>query len=301
MTAPNHQADLGKVVDILERWVRGASGDQGAEWLGETRARLREGGPDWKFYTTFSSAPQHVGKHDLELSDEELSEADLLRSGWHPAGWSVDQAARAALLLSYPHEERDGYVHALEQLFSTADVREAAALYLSLPLLPYPDAFKARAAEGVRSNMTSVFNAVAHHNPYPREYFDEPAWNQMVLKALFVGSPLHPIQGLDERANPELARMLVDYAHERWAAQRTVSAELWRPVGPFAGDAYIEELASVLESEDENEREAAALALADADSDAADELLARRPDLRERIESGDLTWQGVPLRSATGT
>ena len=82
--------------------------------------------------------------------------------------------------------------------------------------------------------MRVVFEAVAHRNPYPAEHFAEPAWNQLVLKALFVGSPLDPIVGLDARRNPTLARMLCDYAHERWAASRPVSPELWRCVGPFA-------------------------------------------------------------------
>lgn len=290
MTAPNYQADLDKVVDLLERWVREASGEEGAGWLRDARSRLQEGGPEWKFYTSFSSAPRHVGKGELELTDEQLRAADSLRGGWYPRDWSADEAARAALLLSYPHDDPEQYVHALEQLFSTADVRESVALYQSLPLLPYPEAFKARAAEGLRSNMTSVFNAVAHHNPYPREYFDEGAWNQMVLKALFVGSPLHPIQGLDERANAELARMLVDYAHERWAAQRTVSPELWRPVGPFAGDDYLEELAIAFKSDEEAEQEAAALALSDAGTPAARDLLQQHPELQRRIAEKELTW-----------
>ena len=55
----------------------------------------------------------------------------------------------------------------------------------------------------------------------------------MILKALFVGSTLAPINGLQQRANPELARILVDYALERWAAGRVVSDELWIPVRPF--------------------------------------------------------------------
>ena len=61
----------------------------------------------------------------------------------------------------------------------------------------------------------------------------------MVLKALFVGSELGPIAGLDDRANPELARILIDYARERWAAGRPVTPELWRPVMPFADDREI--------------------------------------------------------------
>ena len=119
------------------------------------------------------------------------------------------------------------------QLCRTADVAEAIAFYRGLPLYPDPPLLEAQAAEGTRTNMRAVFEAVAHRSPYPKEQFAENRWNHMVLKALFVGSALHPIQGLDERANPALARMLCDYAHERWAAGRPVSPELWRCVGPL--------------------------------------------------------------------
>ena len=71
--------------------------------------------------------------------------------------------------------------------------------------------------------MRPVFEAVAHRNPYPARHFDESAWNHLVLKALFIGSTLAPIEELDARANPTLMRMLCDYAHERWAAGRTIS------------------------------------------------------------------------------
>lgn len=61
----------------------------------------------------------------------------------------------------------------------------------------------------------------------------------MILKALFVGSTLAPIVGLRDRANPELARILVDYAQERWAAGRPVTEELWISVRPFKDDPAI--------------------------------------------------------------
>ncbi len=116
-------------------------------------------------------------------------------------------------------------------------------------------------AEGLRTNMKAVFEAVAHNSPYPAEQFSENRWNQMVVKALFIGSTLYPIEGLERRWNPDLTRMLCDYAHERWAAGRTVSYELWRGVGPHADDAAIDDLARVLGSVAPNERHAAALAL----------------------------------------
>ena len=68
--------------------------------------------------------------------------------------------------------------------------------YRGLPLYPDASLHEARAREGLRSAMRPIFEAVAHANPYPAERFDEPGWNQMVLKALFIGSTLAPIQGL---------------------------------------------------------------------------------------------------------
>ena len=125
----------------------------------------------------------------------------------------------------------------------------------------------------MRSSVKPIFEAVAHRNPYPAEFFDEGAWNQMVLKALFIDSTLAPIQRLDERANPDLAEMLIDYAHERWAAGRPVSAELWRCVGPYAGERALADLERVLSTGTPEERAAAKAALVACPLPRARELL----------------------------
>lgn len=194
------------------------------------------------------------------------------------------------MLLALPTEDADAFVGAVEKLFSAADVGELVALYQALPLLPYPERFLNLAIDGVRSNMTAVFNAIALQNPYPSEHFDDDAWNQVVLKALFVGSPLHPMMGLDQRANAKLARMLSDYAHERWAAGRPVNPELWRLVGPFAEGGLVADLERVLASADEREQLAAALACASSPNSEAQALLDTVPSLKSRIWSGELTW-----------
>jgi hypothetical protein len=146
--------------------------------------------------------------------------------------------------------------------------------------------------KGARTNMKAVFNAVAHHNPYPAENFDEAAWNQMVLKALFIGTPLWPIQRLDERANPALARMLCDYAHERWAAGRAVSPELWRCVGRHADERALSDLERGIETGEPMERQAAALALSDCAACQAERGEAA-PDLTADIAGGRLTWNDI--------
>ncbi|MFW6039230.1 MAG: EboA domain-containing protein, partial [bacterium] len=240
-------------------------------------------------FITLGLIPRKLGKADLDLTAEDVNAADRAVPGWSPRGWSVDGTARVITLL-HTIASRNDFPERFRQLCRTADVAEAIAFYRGLILYPSPEALESQAAEGVRSNMRAIFEAVAHNNPYPRRYFDQHRWNHMVLKALFVDSRLYPIQGLDERANPELAEMLRDYAHERWAAGRPVSPELWRCVGPFAEtEEAIADLDRAAQG-DQTERAATALALSMSPSPLAAERLATMPDLAARIEDGTLTW-----------
>lgn len=216
--------------DLLRCWVSHHTTVEGFSWLDDKCQQIADGAALRVFFTSFSAVPRYIGKKKLSLTLEQLQSAQELRSHWHPQVWTSDGAARTLLLLALPHNNAAEYLQRLEQLFTAADMGELVALYQALPLLPYGEQYRLRAAEGVRSNMIPVFNAIALHNPYPQEYFDELAWNQMVLKALFVGSPLRQIQGLSDRANPTLAQMLTDYAKERLAANRSVSPELWQLV-----------------------------------------------------------------------
>ncbi|MBE9006105.1 EboA family metabolite traffic protein [Fortiea sp. LEGE XX443] len=230
------------ISELLHHWVARQVTQDAVIWLNETREQINSGANARVFFSTFSRVPRHTGKNQLELTTQDLKAASEMRLGWCFKHWSVDQAARTLLVLTLAQANSEKYLSALEKVFTAADVGELVALYQALPLLPYPKKFLKLATQGVRSNMTAVFNAVALLNPYPAEYFDTLAWNQMVLKALFVGSPLHLIQGLDLRANPELARMLIDYAHERRSANRVISAEIWPLVEQFADAAILDDL-----------------------------------------------------------
>ncbi|MBA2594793.1 MAG: EboA domain-containing protein [Gammaproteobacteria bacterium] len=267
---------------VLEKWLSGRLPNDAATWLKNSAQRLRGGGNDKDLYLSVSLVPRKIGKADLALTATELAQAAASRPGWDPVDWSLDQAARIYLLLA---AGPDGEILArrLDQLCATADVGELVAFYRGLPLYPDPPRHVLRAAEGVRSNMKAVFEAVAHRNPFPAEQLAEEAWNQMVLKALFVGSQLQPIVGLDRRANAPLARMLCDYAHERWAAGRPVSPELWRCVGPYAMGGMVGDLGRVLEKGTDPERAAAALALSRSPDPAAAALLRTHPELSAAI------------------
>ena len=283
---------------LLARWLRRQLDPAAWAWLDERRASLATGYADRTLHIAIGMAPRKLGKADLALDDEARAAA-AAHDGWNPAGWSVSDAARVLLLLETAHSGNVPFAERFTDLCRTADVGELMAFYRGLPLYPTPDALAAQAAEGLRSNMRAVYEAVAHDNPYPRRTFDESRWNHMVLKALFVGSRLAPIDGLDERANADLAEMLCDYAHERWAAGRDVTFELWRCVGPFATGAMLDDLTRALKDGADADREAAplerkgaALALhASPSAESGAIVESEAPDLAAAIAAGTLDWR----------
>ena len=261
-----------KPMELLKQWLGARLPASAAAWLSSGIDRSGTGTADRDLYLLLSLVSRHVGKAPLALTEAELDAATASRPGWNPAAWTLEQAARVYLLLASTPDGVD-LSRRLDRLCGAADIGELVAFYRGLPLYPDPPRYALRAAEGVRSNMRVVFEAVAHCNPYPAEQLNEPAWNQLVLKALFVGSPLNPIVGLDSRRNPTLARMLLDYAHERWAASRPVSPELWRCVGPFAAGPMLDDFARLFERGTADEQQAAALALGEATDPGAARLL----------------------------
>ncbi len=276
----------------LQLWLDQRLDAAGGSWLRESVASLAGGGTDRDLFRCVSLVSRKLGKAPLALDAAALAVAESARPGWDPAPWTVDQAGRIRLLLAAV-ADGDTFVRRLDQLCATADVDELVAFYRGLPVYPDPQRHRLRAAEGVRTNMKVVFEAVAHRNPYPAEQLPEDAWNQMVLKALFVGSTLDPIVGLERRANGTLARMLGDYAHERWSAGRPVSPELWRCVGPFASGPLLADLGRVLDAGTAPERAAAVLALRGAPEPEARRLLDRHAALRDAVAARDVDWKSV--------
>ena len=277
---------------LLREWLLRQLGPERGAWLDAQAAALAKDGSDAALEIALGMVPRKLGKDALALTDADLAAANKAISGWDPRGWSVTDAARI-YLLSGPLAGGRPFAERFRALCRTADVAELTTLYRGLPLYPDAALLEDQVGEGLRSNMRGVFEAITHRNPYPKAHFDQHRWNHMVLKALFIGSPLAPIQGLDERANPELARIMCDFAHERWAAGRPVPYEIWRCVGPFAEGGAIDDLARVLSSGEGVERRAAALALAASPDQRAAKLLADVPALAADISRKQLTWASV--------
>ena len=285
-------ASASEIINFLKTLIEKNAEEKSISWLNQKVEQVQSSGSNSAFFLVFSQASRFFKKDSLGLSETEASHADSLVEGFEPAYWSVLQAARTMLLLSYP-QEKEGWFAVVNQLFETADMNEQQALFAALPVLPYPEELLPRAIDGCRTNMTLVFDAIALSNPYPAKYFPEANWNQLVLKAVFMQRPLYRIQKLDERRNLALADIASDFAHERWAAGRSVMPELWRLVVPFINDRFLADLKRVIESEDEMAVEAGLLALYQCDSEKAKQLFKSRCEEVMAIEYGEITWEKI--------
>jgi hypothetical protein len=278
---------------MIRAWLAKRLAPEQQAWVAEQLERIAAAGQSPLLATAVALAPRRVGKAQLALDAAEESAAHGVVPGLDTGGWSVDQAARILFALASYDGDELAFLRALEALMRSGEIGEHVALLRGLPLYPAPERLVPLAGEGVRSAVQPVFEAVAHRSPYPCRHFSEAMWNQMAVKALFIGSRLAPMQGLDDRRNSELARMLVDYAHERWAARRAVSPELWRCVGPFAHEGYFADLLKVFRSGGGEERQAAALALAECPTPEALIALETAPTLWRDIRSARLTWDQI--------
>jgi hypothetical protein len=243
------------------------------------------------FNTAFAAMPRKTGKALIQITEEEKKQLQRLRPGLTINNWSIDRLGRIWLLLHINPPDEEKYFQSIDNLFLAAEMNELVALYSALPLLPYPERWRKRCADGIRSNIGDVLQAIVCNNPYPSEQLDEKAWNQLVLKAFFTEKPVDEIIGLDERANQELASILSDYAHERWAAGRAINPLLWRCVGKFINASFFPDIQRIANSENQREREAAALACYDSNYEPAKKLLDTMPSIKSAIEKAELNWQ----------
>ena len=178
--------------DLLEKWLMRRAEGSAYDWFVAQQKTLASDPSARNLYITLGMIPRRLGKGNLGLSKEDLERADGIRPGWNPQNWSVEVAARVVTLLT-TFDGRGDFAASFVDLCRGADVGERIAYYSGLPLYPEPQALNDQVAEGLRTNMRSEFEAIAHHNPFPFEQFDEHRWNHMVLKALFVDS--HAVTG----------------------------------------------------------------------------------------------------------
>lgn len=279
--------DVQALIQLLGSIIQRHISADAWNWICE-RKNASIGSPG--FNTAFAAMPRKTGKAVIQITEEDKKQLSSLRPGFTIHNWSIDRLSRVWLLLHADVADEEKYFQTIDHLFLSAEMNELVALYSTLPLLAYPERWRKRCADGIRSNIGGVLEAIICNNPYPSEQLDEKAWNQLVLKAFFTEKPVHEIVGFDKRVNQELANILSDYAHERWAAGRTIHPLLWRGVGKFITDLIFPDVQRIADSENEIEREAAGLACHDSNYEPAKKLLDKMPLIKSAIENAELTW-----------
>lgn len=153
---------------------------------------------------------------------------------WLRGTWTVDDAVRALLLTALPLSGTQ-LTEEVTALYRYGDAAEKRGVLRGMHLLDTAGGIGAGGLpvveDGLRTNDTRLIAAALAS--YGARHLDPAAYRQGVLKCVFLGIPLADIDGLGERADAELARMLVDYAHERVAAGRDVPADVWTVVDRF--------------------------------------------------------------------
>ncbi len=101
----------------------------------------------------------------------------------------------------------------------------------ALPLLDVGPDTVAIVRDALRTNDATLVAAAL--GPYAARHLDDASWRQGVLKCVFLGVRLSEVADLTRRADEELVRMLVAFAHERIAAGRDVPPDVLAVVESF--------------------------------------------------------------------
>jgi len=195
--------------------------------------------------TRFAMAGRKTARHPLDPGER----ADDVHA------WTIDDAARVLLLVALG----EAVEAELGELYRFGDAAERRGLLRALAYLPLGARGLPFVDDAVRTNDTRLIAAAL--GPYATAHLDAAAYDQAVLKCVFVGVPIAPLHGLAQRATERTARMLAAFVHERVAAGRDVPAEVWAVIDRFGPEDEIAAIGAELDSEFADRREAAGRAL----------------------------------------
>lgn len=257
------------------------------EWLQNKTNTLKTNPSVRELFLTYSMLSSKFDKNiQLDINDV----ADDAITYMQSQKANLLEVARIYLLIKVLEIDKDFYGPKVANIIQVADITELQTFLKFLSLLPHPEMFRDTAVEALRTNISVIFDAISLNNPYPAQNFNDQQWNQMYLKAAFMERDLSQIMEVEERANADLARIISDYAHERWAASRKIDPMFWRPVSGFLNPVLLEDMQHLMDSDDEWEQKAAALCCYYSKNEEAMLLLNRRNDLKQEIQAGKLNW-----------
>ncbi|WP_174845397.1 EboA domain-containing protein [Cryobacterium sp. Hh11] len=198
--------------------------DAGSIWLEAARVDVEHHS---------AAITQHYPAVSRRCGRAPLRDGDLLGLRYG----TVDDAARGVLLGALAGPE---CVDLLDDLYRHGDAGEKRGVLRGLHRLDGPDDPR---GTGIGSTLLTLVEDALRTNdvrlvaaalqPYGARYLGVEAYRHAVVKCVFMGVPLHVIANLAERQDAELARMLVDLAHERSAAGRDIPADIPAVVAAF--------------------------------------------------------------------
>lgn len=269
----------------------GVQADLGSmQWLTEKTQKLESDKSVRDLFMTYSLLASKFDKSTtFKVANADEGTLEFLTS----RDANLLEVARIYLLIKVLEIDTEFYGPKVANIIQVADITELETFLKFLDLLPNPKMFLFTAVEALRTNISVIFDAITLNNPYPAKYFNDQQWNQMYLKAAFMERDLSKIPSVAERANVDLARIISDYAHERWAASRKIDPMFWRPVSGFMNPVLLQDMEHLMGSDDAVENKAGALCCYHAGTTEAMEILNRRPDLKQQIAAGKLTWKNL--------
>src|SRR3954470_9145699 len=213
---------------------------EGLDWLREASAAVAA--DVTAIRSRFPMVGRKVGREPLEARDDVHT-------------WSIDDAARTLLLVAGGRAVEGE----LAELYRYGDAAERGGILRALPFLELGDRALYLVDDAIRTNDTRLIAAAL--GPYATEHLPDAAYDQAVLKCVFVGVPISGLDGIPERVTPDGARMLGAFVHERVAAGRDVPAEVWIVIDRHPPAEEIAAIVAELDSPYDDRRGAAERAL----------------------------------------
>lgn len=258
MSSTDNKRNLESIKTALIREAEPCFSEPGGKWLQDALQAISTSNQlsqDLGFYSAM--AKRKLGAALLQPAgafDTNFSPLDIHR-------WTAADAARLILLISAIDCDPEHTEMLITSYYKMGDESEHIALVRGLIFFAPGDYLTELALNAGRTNSLKLLAALTLDNPYPACFYSEQAFNQMVLKDLFLGLTIERIEGIEQRANPDLARMCESYVVEREEAGRPVPVDIWLAIGPFASETGRQQIIKYLSHDEIGHRYYCSLAL----------------------------------------
>ncbi|MBI5854657.1 MAG: EboA domain-containing protein [Nitrospirae bacterium] len=214
-------------VDTLRTALESCLSPKARDWLALTGSPFEDGLDLNLCYACFADTSARLGVYKLREAYSPAKAGRLEPLPPEVGEWALDECGRVVLLAQASARfGADKFTELVESCYFQGETRERQGVARSLGFLPRTDRLLQIGLDACRTHVQPLFEAIACENRFPGEAFPEAAFNQLVLKALFMGVRLSRIVGLGSRLSSELQRMVGDYVDERRAAGRPVPSDV---------------------------------------------------------------------------